>query len=63
MRPVYVQDVATALAKFAREDYTVGKVVELYGPASYSYKGLVELFQDASMRQQHTLPLPKALLK
>ena len=63
MRPVYVQDVAAALASFARDDATVGKDVELYGPASYTYKGLVELFQDASMRQQHTIPIPKAVLK
>lgn len=63
MRPVYVQDVASALASFARDDATVGKDVELYGPSSYTYKGLVELFQDASMRQQHTIPIPKAVLK
>ncbi len=63
MKPVYVQDVGAALASFARDDFTVGKNVELYGPSSYTYKGLVELFQDASMRQQHTLSLPKVLLK
>jgi NADH dehydrogenase (ubiquinone) 1 alpha subcomplex subunit 9 len=63
MRPVFVNDVAAALATMTKEDQTVGQVVELYGPRTYTYAKLIELFQDASMRQHRTLPLPKQLLK
>jgi uncharacterized protein YbjT (DUF2867 family) len=63
MKPVYVGDVAAILTTLARGNETEGKVVELYGPKEYTYKGLIELFQDASMRQKHTLSLPKAILK
>lgn len=63
MRPVFVNDVAAALATMAKEDDTIGKDVELYGPKTYQYKRLVELFQDAAMRQPRTLPLPTQLLK
>ncbi|KAJ3350582.1 hypothetical protein HDU91_006232 [Kappamyces sp. JEL0680] len=63
MRPVYVADVAIALSAMTKEDSAVGKTVELYGPSEYTYKGLVELFEDASMRPHHAVPVPKLLLK
>lgn len=63
MRPVFVGDVAAVLAQMAKEDATVGKDVELYGPNTYHYHKLIELFQDAAMRQNHTFSIPKILLK
>ncbi|KAJ3254512.1 hypothetical protein HK103_007148 [Boothiomyces macroporosus] len=63
MRPVFVGDVAAVLAQMAKEDATVGKDVELYGPNTYHYHKLIELFQDAAMRQNHTVSIPKILLK
>jgi NADH dehydrogenase (ubiquinone) 1 alpha subcomplex subunit 9 len=63
MRPVFVSDVAAALASMAKEDHTVGKVVELFGPKTYTYAKLVELFQDAAMRQNRILPLPVQIVK
>lgn len=63
MRPVFVADVAAALETMVKDDSMVGKDVELYGPNSYTYKGLVALFQDASMRQPHQVPIPKAIFK
>ena len=63
MNPVYVTDVAAVLTALVRHDESQGKVVELVGPSQYTFKGLVELFQDASMRQNHALPVPKVLLK
>ncbi len=63
MNPVYVGDVSAALASMARDDISVGATVELYGPNQYTFKGLVELFQDASMRPHHAVPVPKALFK
>ncbi|KAJ3309995.1 39kDa subunit of ndufa9, NADH:ubiquinone oxidoreductase [Boothiomyces sp. JEL0838] len=62
MRPVFVGDVAAVLAQMAKEDATVGKDVELYGPNTYHYHKLIELFQDAAMRQNHTVSIPKILL-
>jgi uncharacterized protein YbjT (DUF2867 family) len=63
MQPVFVTDVAEALSYMTRQDDFVGKTIELVGPREYTYKGLVELFKDASMNQHHVLPLPKAVLK
>lgn len=63
MSPVFVGDVAAVMASMAREDKGAGQVVELVGPREYTYASLVEMFQDASMHQHHSIPVPKALLK
>nr|KAJ3418858.1 hypothetical protein HK105_007746 [Polyrhizophydium stewartii] len=64
MRPVYVGDVAMALAKMLRDDAAVGKVVELYGPREYHYRSLVDMFQSIVLREKNIayLPLPIAKL-
>ncbi|KAI8914567.1 hypothetical protein EDD86DRAFT_222931 [Gorgonomyces haynaldii] len=63
MRPVYVSDVAACLAMMLKDDVSVGKVVELYGPREYYYKSLVDLFQDVTMNQKHVANLPKFVAK
>ncbi len=63
MSPVYVADVAAVLENLVRDDSANGKIIELVGPNAYTYASLVELFQDATMRQHHGVPIPKVLLK
>ena len=63
MRPVYVGDVAAVMGMMLKDDYTVGKVVELVGPRQYQHKALVDLFQDVTLRQKKVLNLPKAIAK
>ena len=69
IRPVFVEDVANALSMMASEDEASGEIVELYGfimltrPKAYEYPALIEMFQDASMNQNHTILVPKNMLK
>jgi NADH dehydrogenase (ubiquinone) 1 alpha subcomplex subunit 9 len=71
MRPVFVDDVAEALTILAKSEKKFkGSTFELYGyffinfrPKAYTFKSLVELFQDASMRPKSQLVLPYKALK
>ena len=63
MRPVYVNDVAEAIAKLVYNEQ-VGGVVELYGPREYTFKGLMEFFFDVTKRKRTlVLDYPKAIFK
>lgn len=63
MRPVYVNDVAEAIAKLVYNEQ-VGGVVELYGPREYTFKGLMEFFFDVTKRKRTlVLDYPKAIIK
>eukprot|EP00842_Homolaphlyctis_polyrhiza_P004520 jgi/Hompol1/5069/HPOL_004151-RA len=63
LRPVYVGDVAAVLAKMIRDDSSVGRVVELYGPREYYYRSLVEMFQNVVMRENRIAYLPRPVAK
>ncbi|KAI8622155.1 NAD(P)-binding protein [Chytriomyces sp. MP71] len=63
MRPVYVGDVASAIAKTMKSDLAVGKTVELAGPRSYRYQDLIELFLDVTKRDPLVWYPPKFVAK
>ncbi|KAJ3298953.1 hypothetical protein HDU79_003279 [Rhizoclosmatium sp. JEL0117] len=50
LRPVYVGDVAAAIAKSMTNDQVVGKTIELYGPRSYKQQHLIDFFLDVTKR-------------
>lgn len=54
---------ANALRIMTETNEVDGKVVELYGPKEYSYRSLIELFQDVSLRQKRVLDLPKPVAR
>lgn len=60
-QPVYVGDVAEAIAACLIDPATGGKTYELGGPRVYSFKELMELLMAQIGRQRLLLPLPFAL--
>ncbi|KAI9202942.1 uncharacterized protein BJ171DRAFT_511343 [Polychytrium aggregatum] len=63
LRPVYVGDVAKALAAMESDSQVAGKIVELYGPYEYRYGNLFKFFCDMAMHPHETFPVPKAVYK
>ncbi|KAJ3173922.1 hypothetical protein HK101_011007 [Irineochytrium annulatum] len=59
MRPVYVNDVAVAMGSLLSSDIADGRIVELYGPRTYTYKQLVDYFLDISKRNPTVWYAPK----
>ncbi len=57
-QPVYVGDVAEAMARMLDDDGTRGRSYELGGPQVYSFKELLELTLAAIGRRRLLLPLP-----
>jgi NADH dehydrogenase len=57
-QPVYVGDVAEAMACILDDDSTAGRVYELAGPTVYSFKELMELTLATIRRRRLLLPLP-----
>jgi len=60
-QPVFVGDVAAAIAKLAQDPSLNGKLYELGGPNVYSFKELMELMLAAICRKRLLVPLPFAL--
>ncbi|MGH6932070.1 MAG: complex I NDUFA9 subunit family protein [Dongiaceae bacterium] len=60
-QPVYVGDVADAMARLVEDPATTGKTYELGGPRIYSFKELLELLLREIGRRRLLLPLPAAL--
>jgi NADH dehydrogenase len=60
-QPVYVGDVADALARLAEDPATAGKTYELGGPSIYSFRELLEYLLREIGRRRLLLPLPFAL--
>jgi len=58
-QPVYVGDVATAIAKVVRQG-TTGTTYELGGPRTYSYKELMQFILTTIDRKRLLLPIPWA---
>jgi NADH dehydrogenase len=56
--PVFVDDVAAAIAKLAGDDK--GGIYELAGPATHSFRELAELVLRETGRKRPLLPLPAA---
>lgn len=57
-QPVYVGDVATAIAKAADGDVKGGKIYELGGPQVASFRECLDLMQNVIDRKRTYLPLP-----
>lgn len=61
LQPVYVNDVAAAIAKALALTEAEGNVYELGGPRTYPYKVLVELVLNQTGRRRPLLPVPYAV--
>jgi NADH dehydrogenase len=62
-QPVYVGDVADALARLVEDSATAGKTYELGGPGTYSFRELLEYLLREIGRRRLLVPLPFALAK
>ncbi|WP_119460865.1 complex I NDUFA9 subunit family protein [Rhodospirillaceae bacterium SYSU D60014] len=60
-QPVYVGDVAEAMARIIEDPAARGKLYELGGPQTYSFKELLELLLQEIGRRRILLPLPFSL--
>jgi NADH dehydrogenase len=58
LQPVYVDDVADAVARALQDPATQGKIIELGGPQSYFYRSLIEFVLRHKRRRRLLLPLP-----
>jgi uncharacterized protein YbjT (DUF2867 family) len=57
-QPVFVGDVAAAVAKCVSDPATHGKTYELGGPAVYSFKEMIELILRETDRKRVLIPIP-----
>lgn len=57
-QPVYVCDVAAAAARALSSSDAKGKVFELGGPATYSFRELMEIILDITERRRFLVPVP-----
>jgi NADH dehydrogenase len=62
-QPVFVGDVAAAIAACASDASTAGKTFELGGPSVYSFRELMQLMLKEIHRQRLLLPLPWPLAR
>jgi NADH dehydrogenase len=60
-QPVYVADVADAVARALEDDGTMGKTYELGGPRSYTFRALMDMLLKEIGRCRLLVPLPFAL--
>jgi NADH dehydrogenase len=60
LQPVYVGDVAAAVARALVTPEAAGRLYELGGPRVYSYRALVQLVLDQTGRRRLLLPVPYA---
>ena len=58
LQPVYVGDVAEAVARALATPAAEGKVYELGGPRVYTYKALVQLVLTQMARKRLLMPVP-----
>jgi uncharacterized protein YbjT (DUF2867 family) len=58
LQPIYVDDVAAAVAKALALPEAAGQLYELGGPRVYPYKALVQLVLDQTGRRRLLLPVP-----
>ncbi|HEX6144242.1 MAG TPA: NAD-dependent epimerase/dehydratase family protein, partial [Geminicoccaceae bacterium] len=61
LQPVFVGDVADAVAAAIERDGAAGRIFELGGPRTYSYRDLVRLTLEHSGRRRLLLPVPYAV--
>lgn len=61
MAPVYVGDVAEAIARAVADDASMLHTYELYGPETWTLIDIVRAIRDARGRRRAVLPMPDAL--
>lgn len=61
MAPVYVGDVAEAIARAVADPSSVLRTYELYGPETWTLVDIVRAIRDAAGRRRMVLPMPDAL--
>jgi uncharacterized protein YbjT (DUF2867 family) len=59
-QPVYVGDVAQAIARAGADAASAGHTYELGGPGTYTFKELMEIVCAVTMRKRILLPIPFA---
>jgi len=57
-QPIYVGDLAQAFARLVEDASTAGRVYEFGGPASYSFKELMQIIGRETHRPRVLVPLP-----
>jgi NADH dehydrogenase len=57
-QPVFVGDVAAAIAQSLNDEATVGKTYEIGGPRIYSFRQLMELVLEYTGRRRLLVPVP-----
>lgn len=57
-QPVYVGDIAKAIAAIAANDMTAGKIYELGGPSVYTFHDLMEILLSMIGHKRLLLPVP-----
>jgi NADH dehydrogenase len=62
-QPVYVGDVAEAIARILERADTAGRVYELGGPTVYTFRQLLELMLKEVRRKRALVPVPFALAR
>jgi NADH dehydrogenase len=62
-QPVFVGDVASAIAACVADPKAAGKTLELGGPTVYSFKELMQLVLNQTKRERLLLPLPWPLAR
>ncbi|MEI9989169.1 MAG: complex I NDUFA9 subunit family protein [Rhizomicrobium sp.] len=60
-QPVFVGDVAAAIARLAQDPSLGGRIYELGGPAVYTFKELMQIVLRETGRQRLLVPVPFAL--
>lgn len=63
MQPVYVGDVAEAIANILADPATAGQTYDLGGPTVYSFKEIMDLLLSVTGRNRFLAPLPFGLAK
>lgn len=63
LQPVYVEDVAEAIARMLEDRGTAGRTYELAGPDVYTLRELVELALRFARRRRWLVPVPFAIAR
>ncbi|CAG8583985.1 6764_t:CDS:2, partial [Cetraspora pellucida] len=61
VRPVHVFDVALALERMLKDESTIGKTYELYGPREFTYEEVFDLIGELIENRRYRLNIPKPI--
>ncbi|PVU86375.1 hypothetical protein BB559_003767 [Furculomyces boomerangus] len=63
MRPVNVEDVAKAIGQMRQNEWTAGKVFELYNPNEYTQQEIINLCSMVLREKVNAIDVPQGLLR